>query len=131
MYVKGKDLLVSGTKEAEKEIKDQLINIDNKLKKDGDEYLEKYTAYIMDSMQKNQKFEKMQFMKIKPSKNLDLKAKMLKDYQGENGDQFKNIDMERVELEAKIKHMPLSIERMTVQCKNDIAQCSNYQEFRS
>lgn len=53
VYVKGKDLLVSGTKEAEKEIKDQLTNIDNKLKKDGDEYLEKYTAYIMDSMQKN------------------------------------------------------------------------------
>ena len=70
-------------------------------------------------------------MKIKPSKNLDLKAKMLKHYQGEDGGQFKNIDMDRVELESKIKHMPLSIERMTVQCKNDIAQCSNYQEFRS
>jgi len=39
-------------------------------------------------------------MKIKPSKNLDLKAKMLKDYQGSTGDQFKNIDLERVELES-------------------------------
>jgi hypothetical protein len=39
----------------------------------------------MDSLEKNSKFEKMVFMKIKPSKNLDLKAKMLKDYQGKEG----------------------------------------------
>ena len=76
--------------------------------------MEKYTTQIMDSLEKNSKFEQMQFMKIKPSKNLDLKAKMLKDYQGATGDQFKNIDIQRVELESQIKHMPLSIGRMTV-----------------
>lgn len=73
-------------------------------------------------MEKNQKIELMQFMKIKPSTNLDLKAKILKEYNiAEKQNQFKNIDLERVELEATIKHMPLSVERMTMLCKNDIA----------
>lgn len=36
-------------------------------------------------------------MKIKPSTNLDLKSKMLNEYNlPEKGKQFKNIDVERV-----------------------------------
>lgn len=64
----------------------------------------------------------MNFMKIKPSKNIDLKAKMLKDFLSPTrGSQYKDIDLERIELEKTIKHMPMSVERMTIQCKYDIA----------
>lgn len=70
-------------------------------------------------------------MKTKPGKNVDLKAKMIKDYLSpQKCEQFKNIDLKRIELEKTIKHMPLSIERMTVQCKNDIAQCETFNELK-
>jgi hypothetical protein len=70
-------------------------------------------------------------MKTKPGKNVDLKAKMIKDYLSpQKCEQFKNIDLQRIELEKTIKHMPLSIERMTVQCKNDIAQCETFNELK-
>lgn len=40
---------------------------------------------------------------------------MIKDYLSPNKcEQFKNIDLNRIELEKKIKHMPLSVERMTL-----------------
>ena len=39
--------------------------------------------------------------------------------------------MKRVEIEATIKHMPLSLERQTVLCKNDIAQCKNFDELKA
>ena len=62
---------------------------------------------------------------------MDLKAKMIKDYLSpQKCEQFKNIDLKRIELEKTIKHMPLSIERMTVQCKNDIAQCETFNELK-
>jgi hypothetical protein len=71
--------------------------IDHGMKNTADNYLERYTTQILDSMEKNQKFELMQFMKIKPSTNLDLKAKILKEYNvPKKGDQFKNIDIDRV-----------------------------------
>jgi hypothetical protein len=73
----------------------------------------------------------MNFMKTKPGKNVDLKAKMIKDYLSpQKCEQFKNIDLQRIELEKTIKHMPLSPERMTVQCKNDIAQCETFNELQ-
>jgi len=73
----------------------------------------------------------MNFMKTKPGKNVDLKAKMIKDYLSpQKCEQFKNIDLKRIELEKTIKHMPLSIERMTAQCKNDIAQCETFNELK-
>lgn len=62
---------------------------------------------------------------------MDLKAKMIKDYLSpQKCEQFKNIDLKRIELEKTIKHMPLSIERMTAQCKNDIAQCETFNELK-
>jgi hypothetical protein len=86
----------------------------------------------MDSMEKKQKIELMQFMKIKPSTNLDLKSKILKEYNlPDKGEQFKNIDQKKMELEATMKHLPLSIERMTMQCKNDIALCENFEELKT
>jgi hypothetical protein len=44
---------------ADDEIFKQLSNIDNSFKKEADHYLEKYTTQIMDSLEKNSKFEQM------------------------------------------------------------------------
>lgn len=49
---------------------------------------------------------------------------MLKEFLSpERGNQykFKNIDLDRVEIEAKIPHMPMSRERMTIQVKNEVS----------
>ena len=52
----------------------------------------------------------MNFMKTKPGKNVDIKAKMIKDYLSpEKCDEFKNIDLNRIELEKTIKYMPKSM----------------------
>lgn len=82
---------------AEEDINEMKNEIDDGIKNTADNYLERYTTQILDSMEKNQKFELMQFMKIKPSTNLDLKSKILKEYSlPGKGDQFKKIDTDRV-----------------------------------
>ena len=54
-------------------------------------------------------------MRINPSKTLDLKAKMLKEYMDPvKSKKFKDIDLARIKLESEVRHMPLSVERMTV-----------------
>ena len=117
---------------AEEDIKEMKHEIDHGMKNTADNYLERYTTQILDSMHKNQKFELMQFMKIKPSTNLDLKSKILKEYNiPDKGGQFKNIDSARMQLESTIKHMPMSIERQTMLCRNDIAQCKNLNELKT
>jgi len=58
---------------------------------------------------------------------------MLKEFLSpERGNQykFKNIDLDRVEIEAKIPHMPMSRERMTIQVKNEVSQCKNFDELK-
>jgi len=70
----------------------------------------------------------MDFVKVQPSKNSDLKAKLIKEYCSPVGDKFKNknIDFHQVEVESKIKHMPLSFDRKTILSKQQIAQCDNF-----
>jgi hypothetical protein len=51
----------------------------------------------------------MKFIKVKRSKNMDIKSKMLKEYSDPvKGNNFRNIDLERIEKEQQIKHMPIS-----------------------
>ena len=38
--------------------------------------------------------------------------------------------MARIELEKTVQHMPVSMERMAVECKHDIARCKNYAELK-
>ena len=48
----------------------------------------------------------------------------------EKGEQYKNIDLGRIELEKSIKYMPVSAQRMTIECKDDIGKCKNYNELK-
>ena len=73
----------------------------------------------------------MKFIKVKGSKNMDIKSKMLREYADPvKGRNYRNIDLERIEKEQQIKHMPISQERLTYECKNDIALCKNYNELK-
>lgn len=60
---------------------------------------------------------------------------MLKEFLSpQKGDQykFKNIDLDRVEIEKTLKkgYMPVSREKMTIDVKNDVAQCKNFDELK-
>ena len=94
------------------------------LNKDANSYIERYSAQIMTQKAKSSKNEQMHFMKTKPGRNTDFKAKMLKDYLTPKGKQFRNIDLARVELEENCRHMPVSVERMTLACRQDISHCT-------
>ena len=116
--------LIQGKKDAENEMDHQRKNLDNFIKKETGNYLERYSAQIMDSLEKQSKQEQMKFVKTKAKKSLDLKSQMLKEFMSpDKGNQykFKNIDLERVELEATLKHMPMSRERLTVQVKAEVS----------
>ena len=49
--------------------------VDKRLKKGSNTCLQRYADQILDTMEQNSKLEKMNFMKIKASNHLDLKAK--------------------------------------------------------
>ena len=59
----------------------------------------------------------MKFVKTKAKKFLDMKSLMIKEFLSpERGNQyiFKNIDLDRVEIGAKIPQMSMGRERMTI-----------------
>ena len=73
----------------------------------------------------------MQFFKIHGSKNVDIKSKIMRDYMDpEKGKQFKNIDQSIIEIQKNIKHMPISIESIALKCRNDIANCKDFNELK-
>ena len=46
------------------------------------------------------------------------------------GKQFKNIDQSIIEIQKNIKHMPISIESIALKCRNDIANCKDFNELK-
>ena len=112
-------------------MKDAKSGIKNFLQGSKGKLLEHYQARMLDKLSKSCQAERMKFVKIKGTNNLDIKAEILRDYMTDKGDKFKNIDLSRIEIEKSLKHMPISRERMTEQCKSDIAKCRNYNELKS
>jgi hypothetical protein len=74
----------------------------------------------------------MNNIRIKPSKKIDFKSKLLEQYNDQSkGFQYKNLDFKKIEKEKEIKFgMPISWDRMTFECKKDIAVCDNFNILR-
>lgn len=97
------------------------------LKKSENSYLERYSDQIMQQMKKHSKSMQINNIRIKPSKKIDLKTKMILQYaHPEKGRQYKDLDAHKIQLERKIKGMPYSGEAMTLDCKQDISKCQNF-----
>ena len=75
-----KDLVYLSKESANQEIKNERKFAEGFLDKGVDQYMERYSAQIMETLHKNSKLEQMQFVKIKATENFDLKAKMLTEY---------------------------------------------------
>ena len=70
------------------------------IKQGKDDYVEQYSTQVLSNLNKKSKFEQMKFIKVKRSKNMDIKSKMLKEYSDPvKGSNYRNIDLERIEKE--------------------------------
>lgn len=106
-------------------------NIKEYLKQGKDNYMEHYRAHMLERLNEQSKQEKMAFLKTRASAKVDVKTNLLRDYLDPvKGKQYKDIDLARIELEKTVQHMPVSMERMAVECKLDIARCKNFAELK-
>jgi hypothetical protein len=132
VFIKNKDCVHADKKEAEDEVRYQLDANSQYLRHGTDDTIERYSGHILDSLEKFSKLELMKDIRIKPTKELDRKHRLIKEYmKSEVNDQYKKIDLAQIELEKSIKYMPISKEHLTIQCKDDIAQCKNYNELKA
>ena len=56
---------------------------------------------------------------------------MLRDYLNpDEGQKYKEIDYNRIEVERRVQHLPISNERKIAQCRADISNCKNFEELK-
>lgn len=109
VFIRGKDMQYSKGIKAETEMNQHKAKFENFFQRGQDDYIESYNAQVIDKLQKDSKYEQMQFIKIKEKKSQDIKTQMLRDYLDvSKGKQYREIDMKRIELEKTVKHMPVS-----------------------
>ena len=72
----------------------------------------------------------MHFTKVRPGHNVDMKATIIRQYLSPRGNKFRDVDHQKIEIEKNVKYAPVSMDQMTVQCKNDIAQCTTLNQLK-
>ena len=71
-------------------------------------------------------------VKICGSKNENIKAEIMRDYMdAKKGARFKSLDLRKVAKEKEITNMPMSQERRTFECMQEIQRCRNFHELKS
>lgn len=90
---------------------------------------------MLQHLNQGSQHERMKQMKIKGSRNENMKAEIMRDYMDEGkGSKFKNLDLKKVEKETEIdlkKGVPMSAERRMYECMREIRQCKNFYELKS
>jgi hypothetical protein len=131
-YIKKDHYEFENKREADNLIQDMKQNISKYCTKGADHTLEKYSAQILDSLEKYSKFELMKYIKIKPAVDNDMKAKIIREYlDPEKRKTYKDIDRAKILAEKAVKYMPKSEISHIQECKDSIAQCTTYSELRT
>ena len=111
IYIKKESYDYENKQEADDVIVEKKNDISDFCKKGTDHCIEKYSAHILDSLEKYSKLELMKYIKIKPAVDNDMKSKIIKEYlDPEKRKTYKDIDRNKINEEKGVKFMPKSEE---------------------
>jgi len=103
-YIKKETYDYENKQEADDVIDEKKNNISDFCKKGADHCIEKYSAHILDSLEKYSKLELMKYIKAKPAVDNDMKSKIIKEYlDPEKRKIYKDIDRDKINKEKNIK----------------------------